>query len=1150
MGNDLISYRASIGSFHAKINSALYKNYKRQRSCLLFVLSAILLSILFSNITVIMFIYFCLIRSGDIELNPGPSTNDKITFCCINCRSLLSNEDKFSSLQALAETNNYSIIALTETWFNDNTTDDVLAISGYNIFRKDRIGARAGGVAIYIKSDLIASRFEIIDCNLTEIIWLKITYKLGVLAFGVCYCPQTISESVENAEHFINYLDSVVDVLNDHRTIGFILTGDFNAKDPRLGFSDRSNPLGRKLYNFITLHNVSQLINEPTRIAGPSQSLLDLILTDVPQSITDCGTLPPLHQSCDHAIIQGVYCLPRKQNLSYFKEFYCLKNVDWVALNTSLRSAEWAACYSNTNNPDIVFDRWFSLFNTTIKNHIPFKRLKINARDKSWVTPLVKHCINKRKRLYKKALHDNSQEAWDSFNNADYEYSHSIRKAKSDYFQHLFSSLNDSNLCKKKWWHLVKNVYGNTKESTIPNLLVNDSVIEDTIDKCKLFNEYFADQTSLDDSNATLPVLNIQAPRLEIPPLLPETIAKVLKSLNTSKSTGPDGISNELLRNISAGISNALCDLFNYSLTCGVFPKNWKIANVTPLFKKGDRSVLSSYRPISLLSCLSKVFERVVADLLVEHLKRNNLISNKQAGFVPGDSTINQLIILTDTILTAFENGKEAHAVFLDISKAFDRVWHRGLIHKLKSFGINGTLLEWFTSYLIGRKQRVVINGASSDYLYIQAGVPQGSVLGPILFIMYINDLSNEIVSDLFLFADDGTLVDVFSDNRLSIQKLNMDLLQIEKWSKIWLVNFNALKTVAMTFSCKRIPSCADGLRFFNQAIKTVTSHKHLGIFLNHRLDWQTHFEFITSKCLKRLNLLRRIKKRIPREALRTLYITMIRSIMEYGLVIFHCNNNVLISHLESIQYKACLIICGALRLTSYQNMLHELGLSKLSERADFLKVTLFYKAVNNLSSQFFCSYVIKKCTRVNSVPGLRNAQNLLPPLCRTERYANAFIPYTCKQWKSLDPSLTASPSLVSFKAKYKKLLFNRQTFGYNYGQKVQNILHTRFRLNFTTLNNDLYMRSLINTPNCSCGRESESYSHYFLRCPLFTNPRHLFFNELHSLFEETGVNILAFREDILIEHFLFGFKFEFKKYNLLLFKAIQNYITSTNRFN
>ena len=226
------------------------------------------------------------------------------------------------------------------------------------------------------------------------------------------------------------------------------------------------------------------------------------------------------------------------------------------------------------------------------------------------------------------------------------------------------------------------------------------------------------------------------------------------------------------------------------------FPSLWKLANVTPVFKKGDNKYCSNYRPISLLSNLSKVFEKLVHKHIYEYLTGNNLLIANNSGFKHGDCAINQLVKLSDTILKSLDQGKEVRMVFLDAAKAFDKVWHAGLLFKLKQLGIEGSILYWIESYLSDRSQSVVINGSKSEILPLQAGVPQGSVLGPLLFLVYVNDINRDITSNISLFADDTSLFDIVHNPKLTAQKLNEDLAKLQVWAAKWQVTFNPSKTV------------------------------------------------------------------------------------------------------------------------------------------------------------------------------------------------------------------------------------------------------------------------------------------------------------------------------------------------------------------
>ena len=253
--------------------------------------------------------------------------------------------------------------------------------------------------------------------------------------------------------------------------------------------------------------------------------------------------------------------------------------------------------------------------------------------------------------------------------------------------------------------------------------------------------------------------------------------------------------------------------IFSNILLTSTYPDQWKLANVTPIFKKGDKQLIKNYRPISLLPICSKIFEKIISKNLYSYLNANNLLTKNQSGFRPGDSTTNQLLYLGNEIHQAFENPKslDVRAVFLDISKAFDQVWHDGLIFKLKQNGVSGSLLMFFQNYLNNRKQRVVLNGSYSGFSAVESGVPQGSVLGPLLFLIYINDLENDlernIKSNIKFFADDTMLFSIVKDPTISASDLNHDLNIIFQWAHQWKMEFNPDPTKQATevlFSCKK----------------------------------------------------------------------------------------------------------------------------------------------------------------------------------------------------------------------------------------------------------------------------------------------------------------------------------------------------------
>ena len=357
----------------------------------------------------------------------------------------------------------------------------------------------------------------------------------------------------------------------------------------------------------------------------------------------------------------------------------------------------------------------------------------------------------------------------------------------------LANKLKSDSLSSKQWWSLLKSFISPNSQSSTPPLEKDGLVYFDDKEKVNILNDFFRDQPLLDDRNVELPDI-IPYPvghNLESTTLSPDEVKCILKSLPVGKATGPDGVSNRILSELANGLSSPICDLFNQSLRQGDVPDCFKESHVCPIHKGGDQSLPSNYRPISLLSNLEKSLERAVFKYLYNHFRDNNILSSFQSGFIPGDYTVNQLTYLYNTFCQAIDEGKEVRVVFCDVSKAFDRVWHAGLIHKLRAAGITGHLLKWFVSYLEKRRQRVVASGVQSEWNYISAGVPQGSILGPLLFLLYINDIVIDIGANIRLFADDTSLFVIVKNPDAAAELINNDMNKISTWAGKWLVKFN-----------------------------------------------------------------------------------------------------------------------------------------------------------------------------------------------------------------------------------------------------------------------------------------------------------------------------------------------------------------------
>ena len=418
-------------------------------------------------------------------------------------------------------------------------------------------------------------------------------------------------------------------------------------------------------------------------------------------------------------------------------------------------------------------------------------------------------------------------------------------------------------------------------------------------------------------------------------------ILNVIRSLNPNKAHGWDEISVRLIKLSDDALVLPLKIIFTNCLRRGLFPEIWKHANVVPVHKKNEKNLKGNYRPIFLLSNFGKILEKVVYDSLYSHLVSCKVLDPNQSGFRPGDSTVNQLLSITHTIVQAFDCNPplDVRSVYLDISKVFDRVWHDGLIYKLKRCGVSGQLLLLIQSFLSGRKQRTVLNGQSSNWGDISAGVPQGSILGPLFFLVYINDLAVGLKCTVKLFADDTSLFTVVEDSNAASNDMNHDL-HFTQWAQAWRMSFNPdpqKQAVEFTFSREKIEIDHPAILFNDIPEKKVNEHKHLGIILDSKLPFSAHINSAISKAGKGIGLLKHLSKYLPRHTLNKLYKLYVRLHLDYGDVIYHIPAKVckfiqnqilpnLMEKLESVQYSAALAVTGTWRGTSREKLYTELG--------------------------------------------------------------------------------------------------------------------------------------------------------------------------------------------------------------------------------
>jgi hypothetical protein len=911
MSISIESHRAAIGSWHI---NCLSRKVKTKQPPLPGIKIKLLLSIILNSYGIYIGILLIL-RSGDVHPNPGPTTEVKeISICHVNIQSIYLRIDdyhtrKVDEIQALLiNDHQMDIICLSETWLGNDINTTQVDIQGYKFHRKDRLTNIAGGVGMYI-TDLIPNRrANELEPPSIDLLWVEFKLRGKKILVGSCYRPP--GQNVDEVDNFISELTDSPDLVFQSRPESIFLLGDFNDATTTWDSDHPRSELKLKLFDLVNAQDLHQLITEPTHYGPYTANILDLIITDSPGYVIDQhqNTLPPIGSK--HLVVCVKLRLNYRRDKAYTREVWNYKKGDYQGLLQELEFIPWATGLTTFDDIDDMADYWQKSFMNACRLKIPNRMVKIKPTDKPWFNHDVKLAIRNRNRCFKRHKRTKLLTHYEDWKRSAREANFQMNLARATHKNKIKSLLMETSTGEKKYWKIAKQVYGNKKILGIPSLMVADKPITTSGEKAEHFNAYFALQQHLPPA-----ILNQRLPpaifhtneRLSTIITTPTEVQKILKSLDVGKANGSDGVSNRLLKETATAIASPLTNLFNKSFEMAMVPRQWKQSNICPIHKKEDKTNIKNYRPISLLSCIGKAQERVVYLHLYKYLQKNSLLTWKNSGFRELDSAINQLLFITDKIYKALESGKEVCMVFLDVSKAFDRVWHSGLLYKLKSLGIEGSLLNWLENYLQDRKIRVTINGQCSGWRDTNAGVPQGSILGPLLFLVFINDITTNIESEIHLFADDTSLMDIIDDHIASYSKLNRDLVRLSTWASNWLVTFNAAKTVYLKVSRKTNPHPKPTLLLDGVTIIEVQTHKHLGLTFNNTLTWSDHIANLVSKASRCVGLLRRISRDVPRQCLDTLYKAMILPIMEYADVIFDGSSDTHTKRLEATQRQAAL---------------------------------------------------------------------------------------------------------------------------------------------------------------------------------------------------------------------------------------------------
>ncbi|MCG8046167.1 MAG: reverse transcriptase domain-containing protein [Candidatus Thiodiazotropha endolucinida] len=1069
-----------------------------------------------------MLIIMSLLLIAGVERNPGPASEssvgstsnltNKFSIVHYNVQSLANKLDLIES-----EFRHFDVICISETWLDDRTSDEDIRIDNFKLFRRDRPGDHHGGICVYIRSNVYSKRRDDLELPNIECIWIEVSISNKKQLIGTFYRPPNSPNAV------LSSFEDSIGLAFDSNIQNILLTGDFNLDTLK-------ETSYRKIIDLCRQFNLEQLINEPTHFTENSSSVIDLILTSNKNTVILSGVGEPfLEQNIRyHCPTYCVLNFTKPTTPCFKRKIYLFDRGNYQTFSNDLIDTDWNTLKSN--DIDTYAENITNRITSLTNKHIPNKLIKVRQSDPSWLTNNIKKLLRKKKRLYDKYKKSKNPNHWDTYKRFRNHVTSELRKSKQNQIDKLSEKLVNPDTGQKDWWKTLKGFIKPDQTNTLPPLSKDGTIYSNDSDKASILNDFFRDQTLLDESRATLPQTK-PLPTYKIESIIttPEEVESTLKSLPLGKATGPDLINNRILKNLAHPLSFPFCDLFNFSLNQGLVPKLWKQANVSPIHKKNDPSDVSNYRPISLLSTVGKVLEKIVHKHLFNFLNEHHVITTLQSGFVPGDSTVNQLVDIYNTFCKALDEGKEVRAIFCDISKAFDRVWHKGLLYKLETKGVSGSLLSWFTDYLNGRLQRVVLPGGSSAWTPIKAGVPQGSILGPIMFLLYINDIVENIDSSIRLFADDTSLYIVVDDPIQAAESLNSDLEKVSRWAKQWLVTFNPAKSESILFSRKVNKPYHPPVLMDQTQINEVSSHKHLGIIFSNDCSWHDHIEHIKTKAWARINVMRKLKFKLDRKSLQTIYFSFIRPLLEYADIVWNNCAQYESNELEKIQNEAARIVTGATKLASIDSLLLETGWETLSSRRNKHKITFFYKMKNDLSPDYLCSLVPPTIGSTSSYP-LRNANNLRILHTHSQLYYNSFLPSAVREWNDLPEPTRNSPSLNIFKSRINSNITLPPSY-YSTGKRIGQIYHARLRTKCSSLRQHLFSKNISDSPRCECGSVEDNH-HFLLVCNKYTDLRRelftivsekcqptlnvLLYGDLSLSFEENKAIVLAVHDFIL----------------------------------
>uniref|UniRef100_A0A3B5QAJ9 Reverse transcriptase domain-containing protein n=1 Tax=Xiphophorus maculatus TaxID=8083 RepID=A0A3B5QAJ9_XIPMA len=696
---------------------------------------------------------------------------------------------------------------------------------------------------------------EVMECITIEIQFEK---QKNIMVSCVYRAPAS------DTDIFTNYMETLFAKM--HQKVIFIC-GDFNI--------DMLNPhMVKSTSNFIdSIHSLGlyPLITKPSRITTQSSTLIDNIFTNYMESKLRSGLL--INDISDHlpvfVILEDVCRKINKVTNITYKRIISEDSIR--ALRNDLQSQNWKVLYEE-RNIDKAFDIFTKIFKAFYDKNCPIVTCNYRQKNKHkpWITKGIHNACKKKNNLYKQFIKYKTVEAEQKYKSYKNKLTIIMRKCKTDYYSKILEN-NKLNI-KGIWKTLHSLIRKNSSNTTHPKYIIyNDKTLNEKVGIVNGFNEYFVNvgPTLAEQINKSNPLdvdsseicIKQNTSSMYLKPVDKIEIKEIVNQCNNKKSMDWKDINMSLIKQIIDDVADPLTYICNLSFISGTFPNAMKIAKVIPLFKSGDKNIISNYRPVSLLCQFSKILEKVFSKRLDNFIEKQNILTDCQYGFREKRSTSMALMALTEEIIDNMDKKKCAIGVFLDLKKAFDTINHDMLLKKLERYGIRGVPLNWIRSYIGERKQFVELDGQKSDVLNITCGVPQGSVLGPKLFILYINDIVK--ISNLIkyiIFADDTSIFCTGENIQQLSKVINTEIEKLQHWLKNNKLFVNLDKTKFMIFgNNKKQENNPIKISIDSVNLEEIHEIKFLGVTLDNKFSWKPHIGQVKSKIAKSVAVIRRI---------------------------------------------------------------------------------------------------------------------------------------------------------------------------------------------------------------------------------------------------------------------------------------------------